>query len=107
MTCRIPVACLLAIGAACLLEGCASSGFMKTTDLSLSSCLSHAKQTLYDADFGENLVVSREQATVSGHHDGYDATLFCGTESHLVRVEVRGLDSDQDDWYKSTIIRKF
>jgi hypothetical protein len=89
------------------LGGCTSSGVVRTNDLSVASCLKHARQVFYDADFSENLVVSPEAGTVSGRHAGYDATLYCGGGDQLVRVEVKGLDSDQDDWYKSTIIKKF
>jgi outer membrane murein-binding lipoprotein Lpp len=99
--------CLAVILGGLVLGGCTSSGIMKTNDLSAASCLKHARQALYDADFTENLVVSSETATASGRHAGYDATLYCGGGDHLIRVEVKGLDSDQDDWYRSVIIRKF
>jgi hypothetical protein len=101
------ITCLAVTLGGFALGGCTSSGVVKTSDLSAASCLKHARQALYDADFTENLVVSSEAGTVSGRHAGYDATLYCGGGDHLIRVEVKGLDSDQDDWYRSVIIRKF
>ena len=75
--------------------------------LSERACLAHAKQTLYDADFAENLTVSPERSSVSGRHGGYDATVTCDSAGHLAVVDVHGLDPDQIDWYRSTITKKF
>ncbi|MGB8277965.1 MAG: hypothetical protein WCF20_08575 [Methylovirgula sp.] len=89
----------------CLL-GCSSSGGLNTR-LSASECVLHAKQVLYDADFTENLAVSRETASVSGHHGGYHATVHCETGNQVIHVDVDGLDPIQTEWYRKVIIKKF
>lgn len=88
------------------LAGCTMSA-VRTSYLSERACLAHAKQTLYDADFAENLTVSPERSSVSGRHGGYDATVTCDPAGHLAVVDVHGLDPDQIDWYRSTITKKF
>jgi hypothetical protein len=88
------------------LAGCASSGLLHT-NLSASECVSQAKQVLYDADFTENPVVSRETASVSGRHGGYKATIHCESGTQIIHVDVDGLDPTQVDQYRDFIIRKF
>ena len=89
----------------CLL-GCSRSGSLYTHQ-SASECVLHAKQVLYDADFTENLVVSRETASVSGHHGGYHATIYCESANQVIHVDVDGLDPIQTEWYRKVIIKKF
>lgn len=88
------------------LFGCSSTGSLPTHQ-SASECVLHAKQVLYDADFTENLVVSRETASVSGHRGGYHATVHCESGNQVIHVTVDGLDPIQTEWYRKVIIKKF
>jgi hypothetical protein len=103
---RRPLAAGLGVIVALAVAGCTSAGF-KNMYLSERACLAHAKQTLYDADFSENLVVAPERSAVLGRHGGYDAAIYCDTFDRGVRFEVHGLDPDQADWYRGVIVGKF
>jgi hypothetical protein len=102
---RLFAASLILVGASAL-AGCTSTGF-KNAHLSERTCLAHARQTLYDADFSENLLVAPERSAVLGRHGGYDAAIYCDGYDRGVRFEVHGLDPDQADWYRSVIVGKF
>ncbi len=106
MTARHLVTRFAVLASLFCLPGCTSSGSL-TTRQSAYECVRHAKQVLYDADFTENLVVSREMASVSGRHGGYEATVQCDSVDQRILVDVKGLDATQSEWYRDVIIRKF
>ena len=106
MSSRTFIACLVVFAGAFSLGGCTNSGTLYTRE-SAHECLRHAKQVLYDSDFTENLAIVSDSGIVTGHHGGYDASVFCDAADHLIRVDVHGLDPDQGDWYRKVIIGKF
>ena len=89
---------------ACLLPSCTSS--LQYTALSLHNCIETAKLAMRDSDFTENLRVAStaDSVTISGEHGGYRGRISCFPDKRS--VEVVGIDIDQANFYKNSIIRR-
>ena len=89
---------------ACLLPGCTSS--LQYTRLSLSNCIETSKLAMRDSDFTENLRVVRsaDSVTITGEHGGYRGRISCFPDKRS--VEVVGIDIDQANFYKKSIVRR-
>lgn len=89
---------------ACLLPSCTSS--LQYTRLSLGNCIETGKLAMRDSDFTENLRVVRtgDSATITGEHGDYRGRISCLPDKRS--VEVVGIDIDQANFYKKSIIRR-